>query len=381
MHKLSNIKKVWKIVVCLLVIFPSATCTSIKMDFLPFANVRTDPIISQTCLSDHVHTFFGATIARPDLTYEDLRNTKGNSGNVEENKSLYWYPTVYRYDSGTDTYTVDPIYFASAYYIWETGQATAFPNGFRMIAGMRASDKTNANAACVEESLCKRDDCSTDNDFFPSTACEEVEASMSFPTCWDGENLDSDDHYSHVAYTDTGDIDGECPEGFPVRIPQIQLFFRIINYDGGKHVFSDNTGRFHADYVSGWDEEFLQNVLDECENESFGALPDAFCEDFLTFRDAPKFWNDDKDDSDIVRGLKPLQPKSPFDTSDITTEKIDNVEKLPRGLCKGSLSSAGKNDPKPSNKPKPTPSSSPKPSKEPSIWDRFTPVFGRNINQ
>ena len=34
--------------------------TSIKMDFLPLADVRTDPIINPTCLADHVHTFYGA---------------------------------------------------------------------------------------------------------------------------------------------------------------------------------------------------------------------------------------------------------------------------------------------------------------------------------
>lgn len=27
---------------------------------------------------------------------------------------------------------------------------------------------------------------------------------MSFPTCWDGKNIDSEDHKSHVSY----DIDG-----------------------------------------------------------------------------------------------------------------------------------------------------------------------------
>ena len=33
--------------------------TSMKMDFLPLGDVRTDPIINPDCLSDHVHTFYG----------------------------------------------------------------------------------------------------------------------------------------------------------------------------------------------------------------------------------------------------------------------------------------------------------------------------------
>merc|ERR1719326_686240 len=73
--------------------------TSMKMDFLPLGDVRTDPIINPDCLSDHVHTFYGANKMRPETTFADLRSADGNSGNVEENKSLYWHPTVYRVEN------------------------------------------------------------------------------------------------------------------------------------------------------------------------------------------------------------------------------------------------------------------------------------------
>jgi hypothetical protein len=113
--------------------------TSMKMDFLPLGDVRTDPIINPDCLSDHVHTFYNINTLRPEISYEDLRNTDGNSGNVEENKSLYWHPTVYEVDidsGGQRTYRKVGIYFASMYYIWTTGSAAAFPDGFKMVAGM-----------------------------------------------------------------------------------------------------------------------------------------------------------------------------------------------------------------------------------------------------
>ena len=42
-----------------LTLFTVVNATSIKMDFLPLGDVRTDPIINPTCLSDHVHTFYG----------------------------------------------------------------------------------------------------------------------------------------------------------------------------------------------------------------------------------------------------------------------------------------------------------------------------------
>merc|ERR1711953_351477 len=119
------------------------------------------------CLADHVHTFYGAANIYPHLTYDDLIDTTDNSGNVEENKSLYWHPTVYRYDPDTKIYTKDEIWFSSAYYIWSTGEAKAFPHGFRMIAGMPGQIGSRANAECVSPSMCKRSNCQTTNSFFP----------------------------------------------------------------------------------------------------------------------------------------------------------------------------------------------------------------------
>ena len=66
--------------------------------------------------------------------YNTLVNTPDelNTGNVLENKSLYWHPTVYSYDKASNTYTRDVMAQTSAYYIWENGTGTkAFPNGFQ----------------------------------------------------------------------------------------------------------------------------------------------------------------------------------------------------------------------------------------------------------
>ena len=35
---------------------------------------------------------------RPEVSFEDLRAAPGNTGNVEENKSLYWNPAIYKAD-------------------------------------------------------------------------------------------------------------------------------------------------------------------------------------------------------------------------------------------------------------------------------------------
>ena len=33
---------------------------------------------------------------RPDACYQDMREAGGVTGNVEENKSLYWNPVIYK---------------------------------------------------------------------------------------------------------------------------------------------------------------------------------------------------------------------------------------------------------------------------------------------
>jgi hypothetical protein len=319
---------------------PPCLATSVKMDFLPLADVRTDALLHPTCLSDHVHTFYGAQASlRPEMKYDDLRAATGNSGNVEENKSLYWHPTVYRYDRATGKYHKAEILFSSAYYVWATGSTTAFPNGFNMIA-TGSNHKSRVDPECVAPQPCELDDCSSDDTrFFPSHACAELEVSMSFPTCWDGENLTSPDMMSHVSYdlSPDGWFDEDCPASHPVKLPEIQFYFRIAPYPGGQHVFSDGSSNFHADYFSGWNATQLQWVLNSCHNPSDAASPDAWCEDFLTFRDGPKNASAVNEDVDVQEKLGYFQPP-PLDTrGTISAEKVDNVTTLPRGACSPGL--------------------------------------------
>ena len=72
------------------------------------------------------------------------------------------------------------------------------------------------------------------------------------PTCWNGElGIDNGPgHKDHMAYTEDGRVDGPCPDSHPRRVPQVQLFVRVIDYKGGKYTFSDgNTDVFHVDFL------------------------------------------------------------------------------------------------------------------------------------
>ena len=94
---------------------------------------------------------------------------------------------------------------------------------------------------------------------------------------------------------------------------------------------------FHSDYFSGWNEDELQNVLDNCDNPSDAANPDAFCSDFLTFRGKPKEEGVQIEDDDIAADLEKIQP-DPIDIKGlISPEEVTGIPELPRGVCQGTL--------------------------------------------
>jgi len=358
---------------------------SSKMDFLPLANVRTDPIMETQCLSDHVHTFYGAQISpRPDVTWDDLRQATSSSGNVEENLSLYWHPTIYKYDPNTGIYTKVDIWFASAYYIWDKDQTDlmAFPPNFQMIADA-SNAKARAIATCDGRYACERGtgQCGSSNTFLPDDGCGELEMKIVFPVCWNGE-VDSDNHMDHVAYsTDPeGSFDGDCPSSHQAgRFPEIQWYFRILNYEGGYHVFANGGGNvedLHADYMSGWNETFLLDAMLNCEqNTAAAAMPDAWCQDVFTFSDAPKRTGDDN----IVGKLEMITNGIPLDTqSTISSESITNVETLPRGACTGTLIDSSTPTPGPTPSPDDSPTPTPTPTPSPDDDERSSTSSGDN---
>jgi hypothetical protein len=107
----------------------------------------------------------------------------------------------------------------------------------------------------------------------------EMEMSVSFPSCWDGINLDSPDHQSHMAYNIKVSGVNKCPTTHPVAIPHITL---NLNYLIGAttdastwRLSSDNYSRdlpagysSHADWINGWNPTFLQGFVDNCLNKN-----------------------------------------------------------------------------------------------------------------
>src|SRR6186713_2910022 len=63
---------------------------------------------------------------------------------------------------------------------------------------------------------------------FPPKPCPRgIRSNLIFPSCWDGKNLDSPDHKSHMAHGGVGGFSHTtCPASHPIRMPQVCFLLR-----------------------------------------------------------------------------------------------------------------------------------------------------------
>jgi hypothetical protein len=172
----------------------------------------------------------------------------------------------------------------------------AFPAGFRMLAGdpWKRNFTNDLPAKAISYACLGAGKDETNN--IPNYNCPGgLRAQVFFPSCWDGKNLDSSDHKSHMSYPAGNSYNsGGCPDSHPVHL--ISIFYEIL-YDtnkfagewyGSSHPFvfanGDATGYgLHGDFVNGWDIEVLQAAVTDCTADS-GKVED--CSHFTQYTGA-----------------------------------------------------------------------------------------------
>ena len=219
--------------------------------------LNDDPIVKPNQPgASHLHTFFGNTGANAASTTSSLMSS-GNStcDGGTMNRSAYWVPTV------IDTRTAKPIAPTGGNFYYKTENkpyVVQVPKGLRMIAGSMSASATQPfiHWWCADTG---DNNVSGDQGYIPACAVgNHLIAVINFPAYWDGVNLDSADHKSHVSYSKDAT--------HPVQLPDITYNIRydIVSGDDtnkwrlSSDMYSTSTPggySLHADYMFGWSDD------------------------------------------------------------------------------------------------------------------------------
>jgi hypothetical protein len=212
-----------------------------------------DPIVHPNMPGmSHLHHFFGNTTTSAASTLESLR-AGGSTCKNSLDTAGYWVPAL-----SLDGQVVEPTRVSVYYRNKGLPHASIqpFPAGLRVVAGDATATAPQPGGRVFWN--CGPDDPTPNSPSAPTCAGKTLKLHIQFPNCWDGVNLDSADHKSHLAYS----IRRACPESHPVPVPALQV---NVSYpiQGGPGVSLATGGQYsgHADFFNAWDQDELSRLV------------------------------------------------------------------------------------------------------------------------
>ena len=243
--------------------------------------------------ASHLHEFTGAWSTDAFSTLESMR-ASGHTCELDDSAG-YWTPVLYNAQG-----ELIKKRFAAAYFLGnQTNRkyVQPFPAGLKVIVSMQDSyahgggwhcGNSSHNLAILSPSMipnCEGLDDGPEG-IYPDITL--LEAKLVFPDCWDGVNLDSPDHKSHMAFSD--DLANLCPPSHPVPVPRLNFKNVYDTYGGpGITLSSGAPDTMHADFWNTWDQAKFEALVKFCINGSARDTKPPKCSDGRTSLENPNF--------------------------------------------------------------------------------------------
>jgi hypothetical protein len=206
----------------------------------------------------HLHDFFGNTSADAFSTTESLVGGDTTCA-TRQDAASYWAPALYDGDEKVDPGSSDAYYRAAPGV--DPADVQPYPVGLRMISGDSMSTEPQSTALVGFSCSRQQVRSTTPRECAPGAP---MTVRIVFPDCWDTRNLDSEDHKSHMAFSDA---DG-CPSSHPQPLPQLE-FVVSYSFDGDVDDLRLASGPLetaHADFFNAWEPEKLAEEVEYCIN-------------------------------------------------------------------------------------------------------------------